>query len=415
MKRSLCLIVAFLALALAAPPATAQQRIAALVNDEVISVLDIENRVRLTITTSGLADTQENRQRLRGQALRGLIEEKLQLQEAARMGVFASDREVADAIDRIEQANRLPKGQIATILSQAGLGLPALEQQLRPAIAWQKLLQRRTRAQIHVADEEVDELLARLQARQGAPEFMLSEIFLPIDNPDQDEEIRQTALSLIQQMQRGTPFPAIAQQFSRSASASVGGDLGWVQEGQLDPELDAAIRELNPGEVSTPIRTPGGYYIFGLRDRRRSAGPSPDDAVLALTQLVFPAKGAQEADAAQQLAQTARAGISDCRGLARLAGELRIAAPAEPKRLRLAEVNPAIRDAVRGLRAGQTSEPIRAGETLVVLVVCEREEPPSMMPSRENAEEMLVRQRLQLLARRYLRDLRRQANVEIRG
>jgi peptidyl-prolyl cis-trans isomerase SurA len=415
MKRSLCLIVAFLALALAAPPATAQQRIAALVNDEVISVLDIENRVRLTITTSGLADTQENRQRLRGQALRGLIEEKLQLQEAARMGVFASDREVADAIDRIEQANRLPKGQIATILSQAGLGLPALEQQLRPAIAWQKLLQRRTRAQIHVADEEVDELLARLQARQGAPEFMLSEIFLPIDNPDQDEEIRQTALSLIQQMQRGTPFPAIAQQFSRSASASVGGDLGWVQEGQLDPELDAAIRELNPGEVSTPIRTPGGYYIFGLRDRRRSAGPSPDDAVLALTQLVFPAKGAQEAAAAQQLAQTARAGISDCRGLARLAGELRIAAPAEPKRLRLAEVNPAIRDAVRGLRAGQTSEPIRAGETLVVLVVCEREEPPSMMPSRENAEEMLVRQRLQLLARRYLRDLRRQANVEIRG
>ena len=415
MKRSLCLIVAFLALAFAAPPAAAQQRIAALVNDEVISVLDIENRVRLTITTSGLADTQENRQRLRGQALRGLIEEKLQLQEAARMGVFASDREVADAIDRIEQANRLPKGQIATILSQAGLGLPALEQQLRPAIAWQKLLQRRTRAQIHVADEEVDELLARLQARQGAPEFMLSEIFLPIDNPDQDEEIRQTALSLIQQMQRGTPFPAIAQQFSRSASASVGGDLGWVQEGQLDPELDAAIRELNPGEVSTPIRTPGGYYIFGLRDRRRSAGPSPDDAVLALTQLVFPAKGAQEAAAAQQLAQTARAGISDCRGLARLAGELRIAAPAEPKRLRLAEVNPAIRDAVRGLRAGQTSEPIRAGETLVVLVVCEREEPPSMMPSRENAEEMLVRQRLQLLARRYLRDLRRQANVEIRG
>ncbi len=415
MKRPLLLIAAFLLFVAPALPAAAQQRIAALVNDEVISVLDIENRVRLIMVTSGMVDSPDTRQRLRGQALRGLVEEKLQLQEAARLGVFANDREVADAIDRIEQANRLPKGQLATILSQAGLGLPALEQQIRPAIAWQKLLQRRIRAQIHVADEEIDELLERLKARQGAPEFLVSEIFLPLDNPEQEEDVRQTGLSLIQQMQRGTPFPAIAQQFSRSASASAGGDLGWVQEGQLDPELEAVIKELKPGEVTLPVRTPGGFYIFGLRNRRQPTAPTPDDAVLALTQLVFPARTAQELGAAQQLAQSARTTIADCASLARLANELRIAAPAEPRSLRLGDVNPAIRDAVRPLRAGQTTEPIRAGDTLVVRVVCARQDPPSALPSREDAEDILVRQRLQLLARRYLRDLRRQANVEIRS
>jgi peptidyl-prolyl cis-trans isomerase SurA len=136
---------------------------------------------------------------------------------------------------------------------------------------------------------------------------------------------------------------------------------------------------------------------------------------VALTQLVFPARTPQELAASEQLAQSARATIGDCTGLARLANELRIQPPAEPQRLRIAEVNPAVREKVRALRAGQASEPIRAGATLVVLVVCAREEPPSGLPSRDDIEELLTRQRLEILARRYLRDLRRQANVEIRA
>jgi peptidyl-prolyl cis-trans isomerase SurA len=141
----------------------------------------------------------------------------------------------------------------------------------------------------------------------------------------------------------------------------------------------------------------------------------PDEAVVALTQLVFPAANAQELAASQQLAETARRSVGDCAGLAALARELRIAPPAEAQRLRVADVNPSIRDTVRQLRAGQSSEPIRSGSTLVVLVACARDEPPSGLPSKSDIEETLLRQRLELLSRRYLRDLRRQANVEIRG
>lgn len=415
MKRSVAFFFTVLILVATSAPLAAQQRIFALVNDEVISGQDVENRLNLTLVTSGMAPTPENRKRMEPQVLRGLVDEKLQLQEASRVGVFVTDREVADAIARIEQSNRLAKGQLEAMLKQSGMGLTPLEQQVRSTIAWQKLTQRRLRPQIQVTDEEIDEFQDRLKARQGAPEFLLSEIFLPMDNPEQEDDVRQTALSLIQQMQRGTPFSAIAQQFSRSASASAGGDIGWVQEGQLDGDIEAAVRELKLGEVTPPVRMPGGFYILGLRARRAIAAAPADEAVVALTQLVFPARTPQELAASEQLAQGARAAIADCAGLDRLATELRIQPPAEPQRLRIAEVNPAVREKVRGLRAGQASEPIRAGATLVVLVACAREEPPSGLPSRDDIEELLTRQRLEILSRRYLRDLRRQANVEIRA
>ena len=406
------LVAAFL---LHAPPAPAQQKIVAVVNDEVISALDVAGRMKLTLVSSGLPDNAEIRKRIEPQALRTLIDERLQSQEAARMGIGVSEKDVEDAIGRIEQANRMRKGQLEQLLKQAGIQRSALEQQVRANIAWQKLVQRRLRAQVQIGEDEVKEVLDRLKAKQGSAEFLLSEIFLPIDNPDQEEEVRQTAMSLIQQMQRGTSFPAIAQQFSQSASAATGGDIGWVQEGQLDAELENAVKGLRAGEVTPPVRTAGGFYLFGLRGRRTIAGSTPDDAIVMLTQLILPARSAAEARSSLQLANTLRSAVNGCEELSKAAKEMRLPPPPEAQRLRVGDVNPAIRDRVRGLKAGEASEAIRAGNAIVLLMACAREDAPSGLPSAEDIEEGLMRQRVDLLARRYLRDLRRQAFVDIRA
>jgi peptidyl-prolyl cis-trans isomerase SurA len=399
-----------------APSASAQQRIVAIVNDQVISALDFDARLRLMMSTSGLPDTPEIRQRVSAQVLRSLVDERLQAQEAGRLGVAVTDPEIAAAIQRIEQSNRMPAGQLAVALRQAGVTISSLEDQLRTAIGWQKLVQRRLRPQVEVAEEEIDETLERLQSRRGAPEFLLSEIFLPLDTPDQDDEVRLTATSLIQQMQRGTPFPAIAQQFSRSASAASGGDIGWVQDGQLDTDLETAIKSLRPGEVTPPLRVAGGYYIFGVRGRRVVGGAEPDDAVVTLTQIVFPARNPSEAASAEQAARTLRETARSCADLAAAAQDLRLAPPTAPQRLRVGDVNPAIRDRIRALKVGEPSDPIRAGAQVVVLMSCTREEAPSAtLPPRDVIEDGLLRQRLDLLARRYLRDLRRQAHIDIRS
>jgi peptidyl-prolyl cis-trans isomerase SurA len=398
-----------------APSALAQQKIVAVVNDEAISAMDVAGRIRLTMVSSGLPDNAEIRKRIEPQALRALIDERLQSQEAARMGIGVSDKELEDAIGRIEQANRMRKGQLEQMLKQAGIQRSALEQQIRANIAWQKLVQRRLRAQVQIGEDEVQEVLERLKAKQGSAEFLLSEIFLPIDSPDQDDEVRQTAMSLIGQMQRGVSFPAIAQQFSQSASAANGGDIGWVQEGQLDPELENAVKGLRAGEVTPPVRTAGGYYVFGLRGRRTIAGSTPDDAIVLLTQIIFPARNATEARSSQQLAETVRGAVRSCEDLTKAAKEMRLPPVPDPQRLRVGDINPAIRDKVRALKAGEPSEAIRAGNAIVMLMACSREDAPSGLPSVEDIEEGLMRQRVDLLARRYLRDLRRQAYVDIRA
>lgn len=393
----------------------AGQKIVAVVNDEVISALDLNNRTRLTMVSSGLPDTADVRKRVEPQVLRALIDERLQSQEATRLSVTVTEEDVETAIGRIEQNNRMKKGQLMQALGQNGVTRLALEQQLRAMISWQKLVQRRLRAQVTIGEDEVQEVLDRLKSKQGAPEFLLSEMFLALDNPDQDEEVRQNGLNLIQQMQRGTPFPALAQQFSQSASAATGGDIGWVQEGQLEDTIEAAVKALRPGEVTAPIRTPGGYYIYGLRNRRTIAGSSPDDAIVTLTQLILPARNEPEARNSMQLAATVREAVNGCEELAKTARELRVPPPPEAQRLRIGDINPSVRDKVRALKAGEPGEPVRAGNAIVVLMACTREDAPSGLPSVEDIQDNLTRQRLDLLARRYLRDLRRQAYVDIRA
>ena len=413
-------LLALLALfVLAAPvPASAQaegQKIVAVVNDEVISALDVSNRTLLTLVSSGLPNTADVRKRVEPQVLRALIDERLQIQEATRLSIAVSAEDVEQAIGKIEQNNRMRKGQLLQTLGQAGVTRLALEQQLRALIGWQKLVQRRLRAQVTIGEDEVQEVIDRLKSKQGAPEFLLSELFLALDNPDQDEEVKQTGLGLIQQMQRGTPFPALAQQFSQSASAATGGDIGWVQEGQLEEALETAVKGLRPGEVTPPIRTPGGYYIYGLRSRRTIAGSSPDDAVVTLTQLILPARNEPEARNSMQLATTVREAVNGCEELAKTARELRVPPPPEAQRLRIGDINPSVRDKVRALKSGEAGEPVRTGNAIVVLMACTREDAPSGLPSAEDIQENLTRQRLDLLARRYLRDLRRQAYVDIRA
>lgn len=412
--RSLAALLAVLFLA-CAPAAQGQQRIVAVVNDEIISAHDVETRSVLTSVTAGIGNNPEIIKRIAPQVLRALIDERIQTQEALRSGVAVTEKDVSDAIGRIEQNNKMRKGDLEKALTQAGVSMPALLSQIRATIAWQKLVNRKLRPQVQISEDEVTEKLETLKARQGSPEHLLSEIFLPLDNPEQEEEVRTTALNLIQQMQRGTNFAAIAQQFSKTASAAAGGDIGWIQDGQLEPELEAAVKAIRPGEVTAPIRTAGGFYVIGLRGRRTVAQASPDEAVVLLTQLVIQARTPDEFRAAEQLAGELRGSVNGCEELAQVAKEMRVSPPTEPQRLRVGDINPAIRDKVRGLKAGEPSAFLRAGNSVVVLMACSREEPPSGLPSREDVEEMIMRQRLDLLSRRYLRDLRRQAYVDIRA
>src|SRR3984893_2243959 len=226
--RSMTRIAAALMLILVGAGAAGAQetRIAAVVNDEVISLGDLEARIRLVLLSSQLPDNAQVRQRVQPQVLRSLIDEKLEVQEAKKFNVTASDDDVNKAFDRLEQQNNMPKGGLEQMLSSHGISRSTLTDQIRSATVWNKLVEGKLAQSVSVSDEEVKDTLARIKQEIGKSQYRVAEIFLAIDNPSQEADVKDLGDRLPDQIRQGASFSAVAQQFSQSPTAAVGGDLG---------------------------------------------------------------------------------------------------------------------------------------------------------------------------------------------
>ena len=395
-----------------------ETRIAAVVNDEVISVADLQSRLRMVMLSSNFPDSQETRQRIASQVLRTIVDEKLQMQEAKRQNVTATEDEINKAISQIEKQNNMQPDQLDAVLKAHGIERSSLVDQLTASIVWAKLVRRLVSQTNMVSDEEIDEAAKRIKESANEPQSRVAEIFLAVDSPQQDEEMRQLAERLTEQMKRGARFSAVAQQFSQSPTAAVGGDLGWVRPEQLSPELAKAVAQMRPGELSPPIRSGGGYYLMLVLDRRTGrSDPGADEAVLHLVQVVFPLPSqASEAmrRAALAEAQNAKVNAKSCPEMLKIGKEKGSSQLSSEGRLRVGQIAPAVRNIVAELEVGQASQPIVQKNGVGVIMVCDKAAPNTTLPTRDEIADQLARQRAENLARRYLRDLRRTAFVDVR-
>lgn len=275
--------VCLLSLSFALPAAAREARmegIAAVVNADAVSASDLEDRMRLVMISSGMPDNQDIRERLKPQILSVLIDEKLKLQEAARLEIAVTPEDVAQGFASLAGQNNFTPDQFRAVLTKEGLSVKTLEDQIQSQIAWSKVIQNLLQPQVTVTDNEVDAVIARLKADEGKAEYQVSEIFLPVDSPEGETDVRNLADKLIRQiMDNHAPFGRVAEQFSQSPGAARGGDMGWVQQGQLAQELDSALAQMNEGEVSKPVRSLAGYHVLLLRKKRTMTAdtiPSPD-------------------------------------------------------------------------------------------------------------------------------------------
>lgn len=401
----------------AAAPASAQDnvlRIAAVVNGDVISVYDLQNRLALVALSSGLTLDQETQRRLLPQVMRGMIDEKLQLQAAGEAGVRVTEREIESAVENLAGRNNMSPEGMRQFLAARGVAESALRAQIEPQIAWTKYVQRRLSRDVRVGEDEVDEELARLVDVADEPQRRVYEIFLTVDNPDRASEVRLNAERLLTQIRGGADFSSIARSFSQSSTAPQGGDLGWVLPGQLEPQLDAVLQQLNPGMVSRPIRTVSGYYLLFVTDER-IAGVDPLDARIDLAQMTVRPPQEQDARAAVEAALRQRIPtLGGCADLQALGEGRPDATIARADGVRLGDLPEAVRRAIEPLQPGQTSLPIERNGALIVIGVCDRQEAAANLPGREAIGQRLMAERLDLRAQRELRDLRQAAFVDVR-
>ncbi len=395
------------------------QAIAAIVNDEVISTYDVQQRTKLVLSSSGVDPTPDIVQRIHAQVLRTLVDEKLQMQEAARYEVEVTEEEVEESIERLGRQNNLSVGDIEETLNQGGIGVSTLRTQVLAEIAWSKLVNGLLSPRVSVPRDEIELILEQLALSSDKPQYLVSEVFLGVESREQEQQIYQGGLQLIQQMQQGVPFQVVAQQFSSAPSSAQGGDIGWVQDGELQSELNEALRRMQPGQISSPIRTRGGYIILALRDRRVvGGGPDPMSAIIDLAQIMVPLPEGADAKAIKKLEKDAASiqkALEGCSNLDSATQSVDGATSSRLGRLQITEMSSQFQPIVATLQTGEASAPIRTETGFHVLVACDRQNigEARIIPSRLQIEDRLYDQQLSMLARRYLRDIRRDSTIEM--
>ena len=397
-----------------APPSLTDGKIAAVVNDSVVTSYDVEARVRLAILSSGLPDNADIRSHLVPQVLRGLIEEQLQLQEAKRLEISVNNDEVDSAMTRIATDNHIPGGDMRAFLKAHGVSPEALASQIRSSIAWGKVVQRELRPRVEVGDDEIDAVMARIKANAGKAEYAVSEIFLAVDNPQDEEQVHQLANNLVQQIKGGASFAAVAHQFSQSSNSATGGDIGWIQEGQLPPDLSRVLTPLQPGQISDPVRTASGYHILGLREKRTIAMGGTADANLELQQAFRPI-GTSTQDAMLAEATQLRGSITSCAGLQeKLASQFPAWHWQSMGAVKMSRLPSWMANLVRDVAVGKAGEPLMTDKGALLVFVCKRTTEDASI-DREELTNTLGNEKLELQARRLIRDLRRSAYLDVRS
>ncbi|HEV2866352.1 MAG TPA: peptidylprolyl isomerase [Allosphingosinicella sp.] len=388
----------------------------AIVNGEVITETDIDQRLALLLASNRVTLPPEEVQRVRAQVLRNLIDETLQIQAAAQEEITVQDAEISQYFARVAQGfNQTPEA-FATFLHSIGSSERSMKRQIRGEIAWQRLQRRRIEPFVTVGEDEVRAIIDRLNASRGTAEYRVAEIFISA-TPETAAEARANAMRIMQQIQGGASFAAYARQFSEASTAALGGELGWVRAEQLPPELAAAVTQMPVGAISEPIAVPGGFSIVAVGDKRQILVADPRDSILSLMQLsmTMPAGTTQsQAQArARQLAEATQAmgGCGRARDVATNIGAELIS----NDQVRVRDLPPQLQAMLLDLNVGQVTQPFGSSERISVLVLCGRDDPQQATgPSFDQVYAQLNDDRVNRRAQRFLRDLRRDAVVDYR-
>ena len=427
------LLLPMVILALPVSISAQEQRIAAIVNDDVVSARDLNERLGLVLLTSQIPDQEQARARLSQQVLRGLIEEALQLQEAERLSIGVAPDELDRALADIAGRNEMSIEQLQGLLQSNDINPKTLLNQLRAQISWLKIVNQRLRPQVNVTVDQLEIAVEEAKRNQGQPEYLLSEIVLPVDNPSDEQRVASDAARLVQTLSEGASFEALARQVSASATARRGGDLGWVSASTIPRELVGALERLRPGDVSQPLRSPVGFFIFQLRDRRLGEAPTTGEGEstpleVQLSQILIEANIRSDEDLSAKVEDAAllRDGLTDCTAVNAVAEEMQAPASGDLGWLKVSDLPAVLADAVRDLPVGEVSQPLQGPGGVHLLMVCDRrggeqavaesdtEIDAASEEDRQQIVEQLERERLDRLARRYLRDLRKQAFIDVR-
>ena len=394
--------------------------IAAVVNGDVITRADVDNRARLFAVTSGQPIAPETLEKLRPQITRELIDDRLRMQEIQHRKIIVPDIDVAHAIGDIEQRNGLPAGGLRAKLANQGVTFSTLISQIRGQLGWTRVLRQELAERGRIGDREISEQERLLKAQQGQPQYRMGEIFVAAEDPAHARDAKRFADTVITELRGGAPFGIVAAEFSQSQTALQGGDAGWQRPDQLDPQVAALVAQMPTGAISNPIRVAGGFDVVTVREKRTVGTDLA--TVMNLRQAFFPFTSTldpqnptdQQKKAlkdGEDFAKTA----SSCDAVDAMNKAQGTKRPSDPGEVRLDHLSTQMQTLLGALQPGHASKALVTPDGIMVVMVCSRAEKNLAAMSRDDIANQLLEERVELASRQLQQDIRRRALIDQRS
>jgi len=392
----------------AAPRGQMIDGVVAVVNDKVISQSDVRNRMRWMLVRFQEEPNDEMMAEIQSQAIESLIDERIQVQEFYKLskGEKISNEELSASVDDLAREFRITRAQFNQLLVELGVPLQHIYDMEEAKIAWGALIRGRYLKTVRVSEGRIDEMLERLTASLDKPQYRLAEIFLYAPDQQSRTNAMTRAQTIIQQVNQGADFQALAQQFSAAPSASAGGDLNWLSPGDMRPEIaEVVLTAPEPPVLLPPIQSDGGIYVIALTGKRDPV-EAAKAVILDMEQVIV------RGDGASAKIDTLRAKSPTCADLPKALEGVEGVTRTPMKDIGIMQVSPAYRTPLEGKTAGQSTDALDLPDGgKMVFFVCATRSGDADLPSRDEIRDRLFNSELALVAERYLRDLKREATI----
>lgn len=398
-------------------------RIIAVVNDEVITRRDLDERLKVVLTQLRQQDTPPPPPDvLEKQVLERMVFNRMQLQYAKDTGLRVDDATLEKTISRIAEDNKITLPQLRGTLEKDGVSFDKFREDLREEIIMARLREREVDNKIMITDDEIDTLLESLQTQGGkVEEFNLSHILIRVPeqaSPEQLQQLRARAEQALAQIKGGADFRQTAASFSDAPDAVQGGMMGWREMARLPAIFADAVKDLKSGEISNVLRSPNGFHIVRVNERRGQVAPLIVSQTLARHILIKTSELVSENEAKERLLKLKERldNNADFAELARLQSEDSSASRGgDLGWLSPGDTVPEFEKAMDALKPGQISGPVRSPFGWHLVQVLERRnQDMAQQQQRLRARQSLRAQKADEAYQEWLRQLRDRAFVEYR-
>lgn len=414
LKMKKVVFATILSATLVLPVCAQESKIVAVVNKESITSKDVETRIRFICLTSNIAYSEKQAATMRPQVVQALIDEALKRQEAAKNKTTPKPDKVDAALEGMAKENGMNLKQMVDTFKKHNITKETIASRVAAQMSETQYIRAKFGFMVNVGDSEVDEMLKKINENQQKHQYSVAEISLIVSSPDQEARVRAEAQRLVGQIRSGANFHQMARQFSQDPSSMYGGDLGWLTQDQMDPELAERVKSMKDGQISDPIRTSSGFKIIRLRSHKNPGEADPTETEVTFCQVAFDVRP----DSPPEIVSIIEPQINEVmqakniQEMKEIAGRCKANVDMSPV-LKMGQL-PEHLAQIATMPIGKPAQPVMTPAGLLIVALASKKSPTWTPPTREQVLGVLEQEKFAKIAAKEMMKLRSTASIEIK-